>query len=501
MTLPGSTETVRDPGLGISGAVSLMPVIYGESSLGTDNSFDLFSSVDALRTGRGEGAAVETAAYILSKVGGPIGFLKAASSVAASNGTPTDTALGGTITPSGAAVVDAQIRVEIITGGDNGVATFRYSLDGYTGDTPSERTYSETIVIPAGGTYAIPTLGITLTFDDTTPFTAGGTSVVDVEQAAWNSTDLTAAMNALAIETTPWRFLVAVTSRGNGDDAAHATLTAALQSHLDSMANSSRYRRAMIASTQDLTDIPSAVASAFAATMASRCLVAHGEVKRTTIKTFQGWGQPRLHSLDCFAVRAAGSLLSTDLKRRKGNGLRDGGPLPSVLKIFHDERTAASTLAANKISTLQTRLGPPGFWISQGLLKSGAGSDFTVWPRGTVMDIACEIVHEAQEDLIGSSVRTETRVINGQSFPGTIDERDAIAIEDEIQDRLSRDLLQPTNAEGRQGHASAIRYQISRTHNILADDTLISEVGVVPLGYITFVSTTLGYVLELAEAA
>lgn len=497
MTLPQATEEIRDPGLGVSQPAVMTPVIYGVTSLGAQHEAPVFySSPSTLRSERGVGPAVDLALYILTQVGGPVGIISADPSVAADNSevTPPGSGTPPTVTVAGDALFDASVRIEIMGGGDLGAGLFRYSLDTYSGDTEAERTYSETLTIPAGGTFAIPGFGVTVTFGAGT-YVEDDVYTFDGECAAWNATDLAAAFTALQTSKTPWRFFVAVTSRNSGDAAAHATLAAALETHMGTLANASKYRRAMIASTQDPSEAASAIVTAYTSTVAPRTLIAHGEVRKPTQLTLPGYAFPRRPAVDCFAMRAAGCLPSTDLKRVRGNGRQDGGPLLGVLKLFFDADQDAGGVSVDsaKISTLRTYEGVDGFFITQGRLKSAEGSDFTVWPRGIVMDIACETAHAGQVLFIGSGFRLNA--------DGTIDDRDASAWEEEIGAKIAAQVLTPRNAEGFDGHVTDVRYRIVRTHNVLATNTILGEVGILPLGYADFITTVLGFEAQLPVAA
>jgi len=406
----------------------------------------------------------------------------------------TTTAGGGVLAVSGTPTLDALVRVEVMTSGANGVARFRYSLDGYVGDTEAERTYSETLFVPAGGTFTIPGLGLTLNFDDTpTAFAAGDSYLCSVKCAAANATNLAAAFTAIAASPTRWRFVQFVTSKGNGDATAHALLGAALQSQLTTLANTSKYRRGIIAATHE--DSASAVVAAWDDVTAIRLLVAHGQVRRTSVKPFSGHAFPVTNAADVFAARAAASLPSTDLKRVKS------GPLAEVVKIFHDEYRAPSNLDDIKVSTLRTYENFNGFYITQGRLKSPDGSDFTQWPRGIVMDIACETVNRGLTREIGRLTRTETVVIDDVEYPGVIDDRDATIIEDAISADLVAQLGTPVNAEGFAGYVQDIRYRISRTHNFLATGVVIGEVGILPYQSVDYATTSVGFVVALPAAA
>lgn len=63
----------------------------------------------------------------------------------------------GTVTLSGVPSAAASWRVKIIAAGNLGTATFQFSVDGGS-------TYSSTITVPSGGTYAVPSTDISIVF-------------------------------------------------------------------------------------------------------------------------------------------------------------------------------------------------------------------------------------------------------------------------------------------------------------------------------------------------
>ena len=477
--IPASTETVQDPGLGIVTPATTLPVIIGYSSSGTPNVYKRYASINTLVAEKGQGPAVEMAAYIMATAGGPVGFVTASTDVAGSISTVSqtgeDTLLGAAGTPTN----DYSVVVEILTGGALGTATFRYSLDNFAGAEAAERTYSGTLTVPAGGTFTMPNTGVTLTF--TGSQTAGNVYSFTTTCPSFNVANLGSAMDALDATSTAWRFVVPVISNGNGDPTTAAGLAAALQARLNTMAASSKYRAGMIATCRDDAD-PEAD---FAGVVADRCLVDYGTARYISAKPFAGFGFNKAVGTGCYATRAAGSVISTDLKRVPGNGIQNGGPLPNIVKIFKDERIEATGLDDIKVSTLRTYAGKPGFYITQGRIKSADGSDFVYWPLRIIMDVACETAHDVQTTFIGRGVRTNNN--------GTIDERDALRLEGEVQAALDAQLISPRNAEGTDGHVSAVVYRISRTNNVNTTSTIIAEVAIRPLGYIDYITTTLGF--------
>ncbi len=74
----------------------------------------------------------------------------------------------GSLEASGAALAQRSIRLKVVTAGGLGTAVFQYSLDGGS-------TYSANVTIPSGGTYVLPSTGVTLQFLSG-PATATGNS-------------------------------------------------------------------------------------------------------------------------------------------------------------------------------------------------------------------------------------------------------------------------------------------------------------------------------------
>jgi hypothetical protein len=162
-----------------------------------------------------------------------------------------------------------------------------------------------------------------------------------------------------------------------------------------------------------------------------------------------------------------------------------------VIRLFNDERVDATNLDSIKLSTLRTWKGRPGFYITQARLKSAAGSDFTHWHRGIVMDIACEIVHEKQVEFVGSGFRVNS------DGSGTIYGPYAIELEEEVKAALAAALLQPTSAEGTPGYISGVSYSVDRTINYLATETIVGDVGILPRGTTSYVTARIGYTNRL----
>ncbi len=476
MSAPTQSITVKDPGVSTVAPANSIPCVAGPCSSGSANVMKSYSSITDLVSDNGQGQAVEMAAEILGKAGGPIRFMKLATSVASANGSVTKTAVGtstGTVTVAGTAADDYEVEIDIKATGTVGVGTFAYSLD-------DGKTYSETLTIPSGGTYVVPSTGLTLTFvpgAGPTFFEKGDHHSFDSTAAMWNASDLANGVTALLADSSKWNFLCLAGKHATA--AAANTIFAALDTHLTSFANQFRYVRAMMDGGKEGD---AATITAFTNT-SRRILVAYNDSEVASAKPMAGWSNPQRPSVNEMAVRASSQLVSTDLARYKS------GPLTGVTAILYDEFKKA-TMDDQKFSTLRTFQGVEGFFICNARFKSPAGSDFEFWQHGRVMDEACRVLYESQLKFLSAGVRVNA--------DGTIDERDAVRIEKEVQADLDAVLLEPRNAEGFNGHVTALVYTISRTAEVLKSRNLVSELAIRPLGYPKLVTTAVGYATAVA---
>lgn len=449
-------------------------------------------TIDAVASG--EGTILSVVSGIHTLIDGSIITFSAATYVGSETASWTTTQGGPVVTATGTPNYDTTTRVEILSGGVLGTATFKYSADGYVGDTVSERTYSETLIVPAGGTYAVPGMGFSIVFASGTYF-LGDVYTVPTTAAGLNATDLTNAFAGINAEQ-PYRYFVVATGDGAGDSTAHALLAVALQSQLDVLANLSIYRRGMVATGgTDSTDAAAAY-TAFSAVTGNRLLCMFGKVRRATTKPLSGFAFPVVHSVDPVAARASRSLASTDLKRPLS------GSLSEVIKTFHDELASPTGLDDIKVSTLRKWQGrQAAIYITQGRLKSSVGSDFKLWPHGIVLDIGCETAHDKLIDAVGRMLRTRTVNVGGNDYPGVIDPRDAGPLNDGVTAVLAAQLVTPTNAEGTQGHVQEISFRVSDTHNFLSTGVIQAALSIKPFGYADAVVTDVGFVVEIPEEA
>lgn len=174
MTLPSTRVTVVDGGLGLVNADAVgVHAKLGISSGGTAAVNELVAINDPANVvaALGYGPLADAVAISLgtatgTSVGSPVLAMRLATGTAGYAGDVVKTAVAsgtgtGTVSVAGAAYNNLEVVVTITTTGTLGAGAFTYSLDG--GDATTEE-----VTIPGGGTYAIATTNLTLTF------TAGG---------------------------------------------------------------------------------------------------------------------------------------------------------------------------------------------------------------------------------------------------------------------------------------------------------------------------------------
>lgn len=485
--IPGQTLTIRDPGLGLVSPAGNAFVFLGASEKGTLNTVQSISSPAVAVDTFGEGPLSEALAYALLVGGGPQYAVRVTGTVAGATGAVTKTAIGtstGTVAAAGAAYDTYDVIVEITKSGALGVAEFRFSLDG-------GRTYSEARTVPSGGTYAIPRTNVTLTFTagaGPTILERGDKFTFTTTAPHYSSTELNAGIDAVQtyLSITPGLAIDAIVATGvNATGSAGATLFGAMATKLQGLANIHQYMRGMVDAGS--RDTRTNVKTAFAAVADTRVMAVYGYMGLPSAKSYSGFGAPAMPLISAVAGRAVRARISVDLARTAGDGA-EGGPIKGALSITHDEYVTEEMDAA-KITTARTWPGVPGYFITNGNLKSAAGSDFAYWQHGRIMDVACRTVIAAQQQFMSSEFLTTAK--------GTLEEREAKRIEGIVSDKLREQLLDPVNASGRRGHVSEFRYAVDRTNNVLSTQELRSSVAIRPLGYPKWLRTEIGFALNV----
>ena len=236
--LPQRTLTTKSGGNGVATGGDNVHALIGTCTQGTVGVGYVFTDPSQVASTLGIGNLVDAACYELENGAGSVVCYRALDSVAGVISTATPNVTGtGTCAASGTPNNRYMVSVEITTTGTLGTAAFKYSLDdGPDADTAN---WSLPIQVPGGGTYVIPNTGITLTFAAGAGpvfFTAGDLYHFDTTAPAFQSADLTTAMDALKLGGTYWRYLHII-------GEITAALAATIDAKMEAFATAHKYRR------------------------------------------------------------------------------------------------------------------------------------------------------------------------------------------------------------------------------------------------------------------
>lgn len=462
MAIPTLTQTIRDPGLGVTPAAINTFLYMGTCSIGSVSTVYTFSNPSDVIDTLGQGPLAEDLCYNLAIAGGPVNAIKLTGSVAGAASAVTKVAFStstGTITVAGAAFDRYSFIGQIKVTGALGVAEWRYSLD-------AGLTYSPQMLVPSGGSFVVPNTNLTLTFvagAGPIIFEAGDSHTFTSTAPGFGSSDMAVGITALKAANIS---LAAIVLSGKWPTAsAAATIAAAAAVHASSLFTVYQPLRFIMDAG---ADIEATTITAFVAVSSERISVVYGDEVCTSAKPFTGFGAPTSPFMRSAAARCAAILPSTD------PAWFAAGALPGVTSITHDE-FRNQNMDSKKFSTSRTHQGVSGIFVCNMNLMSAPGSDYQFWQHGRVMDVATATCYQSLLPFLSSSVRTQK--------DGTIDPRDADRWEKKAKDALRTVLLDPDNEQGTQGFVSALDVKVDRTTNVLTSNTVKVKVAIRPLSY------------------
>lgn len=469
--IPDATLSVTDGALGLTEPTDSVSAVVGTCSAGTANTVYAFTDPLSVSQTLGTGPAVEAAAHKLAVGGGLVYVVPTTvSSTPGVAGSVTHSGTGlSVMTVSGAPYDAYQVIVKIVVGATNpaaGLATFVYTLDG--GDN-----YSAETSLPTNGIFAITGTNLTITFSAAS-LVADDTYTFDCTAPGFNSTELTASLNALCADPRTWKFVHVVGSAATA--SAQATIATAVGTVLTAQEALFRYTYAIL-ETPDLGDGTtgdSSLITGFSSFAHTRVCVCAGYEELTSIITGRSHKRSAAWSV---AARRHKATISEDSMRVRS------GALPGVTKLYRDEQINRG-LDAARFTTLRTHVGKAGFYITRGRIMSATGSDFTDIQHREIMDVACSIMRPAMLEELGESVRVNPA--DAAQNPGAILPQEAAKIENRIRSKLSLALLDPD-------HVSDIVVQVNRTDNLISTRKLRIKARITPKGYFQFLEADMGF--------
>lgn len=348
------------------------------------------------------------------------------------------------------------VLVTIATSGALGAGVFTYSLDG--GNTPSGQ-----ILIPSGAKYVIPNAGVVLTFSST--FVATDTYSFTTTTAGFSNSDVTAAVTLALASPVQWDHVHLV---GTAANAAGAAATAAVLDTLMTTAFT-QYRFTYAVSECPQTESDATIAAAFTSFVSLRVSVCVTDAALVSPLN----GLIRRRNLAWAYTARLCSIIPGKAPSHVGLGA-----LPNVRSIYRDE-AKTPLLDAARFTTARTYFGTPGYFITQGNMMAPPGSDFNRVQRRRAMDLACQIVRQAELPYLNGSLRVDLT-------DGTIDEREASIFEGKVNDALTTGVVNTGNASG----ASVV---VDRSANVLSTNTMPVSVSIVPLFTAERITTSIGF--------
>jgi hypothetical protein len=483
MAIPSVTLTTVDPGLPKSAPGTVTALCVGVATSGTIGTVLSFGSEKAVLDEYTSGPLAESLIDCLRKGGAPVLGCRLTGAVVGSNSAVVSAGTTPpTLTLTGTATDYIDLRVEITTAGALGTSRFRYSLDGGI-------TFSQTRATVAS--HVMAGTGITLGFAAGT-YAADNVYTATCEAKALDSTDITALQTAIL--ASPRKYDVIVLAGRGRTASAMATLWAAVASMMSALEAAKRYQGLLWIQSAG-TESAASTQTAFASTTSSMGIAAFGFRYAPAFVPLEGRGyayKPLAHDLGALA---SGNLISTDLARLSlgfGDTLSDAAGAP---RISHDE-AALQSMNDLGFATYRT-WDRPGVFVTNAVIKSPFGSDFTFSQRRLVFNRARAIAYNALLDWIGKNVRTNPDNIPNPGDQGTIQAIDAVKIERYVLDRLKAGIMREQNADGFPGHATAVGFGLDRSYNTLASDGLQGAVQIVPLTAVKTITATIGFVRQL----
>jgi hypothetical protein len=478
------TINVKDGGIGlVGGANPNAVVVLGVASKTNANVLQTFSQITDIVSAVGYGPGAEACAYQISSAGGSVYFMPVEKTVAATitAGTPIEGAVtstgelsisGGTLPYDNYKMVITVVSATVdalVASGNIGV---QVSLDGGI-------NWGRTVLVPASGLLTLDVAhgavkgdtGMIFLFDGG-KFNVGDSFPYTCVAPFYSSTQLGTAFDALLADPHLWG-LVHVVGYGT-TAAATAALSSTISTKMNNAFLANRYARAELSCPDVTGDTDSNIISQWAAIDDTRQAVAATTDMITS--PILGAVMERGHG---FAMIARLSSIPAS----RSPGIPDDGPLIGVVSTNRDERVTPGLYDAG-FDVARTIVGRSGVYASLGRIHVHSGSDFSIWPYARTMDLVCNGALQGATHFQNTSVKVTST--------GLIDEVDAASIEKYIKGKI----MALAAAD-----ISSVTVAVNRSANILATQTLIVTITVVPFGYAASVAVTIAYVNPALQLA
>jgi len=484
MSQAGVEQYQGDGGVGGGGAVvEGRHAKIGVSQSGTNNVVTVQRDPNAVATDFGEGPLADSLRQSLLSGAREIYAVKADADVDGTVGaTAADAGNGGdgTLASGLSAGYSSPLNaydavVEIVDPGEQGVATFRYSLDG--GDT-----WSQAITVPVGapGVYDIPNTGVKLSWADGTPvsFQAGDKWTFTCTQPTASSSSIIAAIDALLATPYVYEFIHVV---GPGASA----LWTALQTKADALVVANKFLGIVVEwrglnSGETVAQWQTAYLAEVASFVGKHICVVVGRcniVDPITLRQFEtsaaGIICGRLSKIPVQAE--AGRVADGPLPMIAGTSETDSGIRPVGAETY------TSVIDDAYGTMLTTHPGKKGVFVNATRLSGGPGSDYQHFDRRRTMDKACRI--------------TLAKLIERVNDEFAGDQSALDAVKNDVEGELKKQMR-----SGARPNVVAVGVTFPAGQDVLSSGILEVETWMVPVGHTRRLKNTLRFVVSAPSA-
>ncbi len=478
--IDGGTGVVRPTTRGIGAYIST-------AEKGTDEQPEQFLRPDVVVDEFGTGGLSEGGAYVMSVSGNPCLLVKGAASTSAGYGSvePGENNTGATSASAGGTdpLDDFDAVITCKKDGTVGVdgITYTYSLDGGQTESALQALGTDTEIL-------IPDSGVTFVFSTAT-MKAGDTYSVTTTGPKNTNSDLTGALEALRVSSSPWEIVCY-------DGPADATTVETLDTWIAALAATGRFRSAIC------TARPRAATGETEAQYRDYLEGEFGQTASLDVVVCADVGDvsspfPNRGTSACKRPRPVGlAVLARAMKVPIGEdpayvargpvskfGITDqrGGPK------YHNEYMYPG-LDDLRLTTLRTFDDRPGTFITNANLLSPAGSDFVYLQHARTINRACEIAFQVLGAALSRGVAKNPKA--GAGGERYIAEGAALQIEQVANAAIRAELA---------GQVDEIRFSVSRTDDISsnAGAVITGSIENVALAYIKKFQVTAGFVKSL----
>lgn len=479
--------TVLDGGGAVVVPANTVQVVIGTADAGPTAQVVATRNPNTLVSIFGTGPLVEAAA-LACLAGATVLAMRAATVTSGAKTALVITRVGtstSVITATGTPKDSYLVQFLCTVGGTIGTAGIRFKLSLDAG-----RSYGPELSLGTAVTFAITGTGLTLAFAAGT-LDAGDKAQFSTTEPLWDSGAVEACIDAIKVSqyaVAGWGSMHLV---GPCDGAHLSTFGTDIQNltsrfiftRMMTSLRDAHIPTAWGGAGEDEPTWIAALATDVSAVDAKRILATGGHYNMPTAFPTALCGTPRYRRPLSWALAAR--EVQIPAKRHAGR-VRDGAlgnvnvnPTtdPADGFVYHDEFNNPG-LEPARICSARTRIGRPGFFISQPLLMSAPGSVFSAIYLGNVIDLACDITHQVGEDEINDDLRLQDN--------GTLTEQDARAIESAVGGQID---AQMTSKQ----QISSATVVVDRTKNVAATSEVDFAVTVRARGYVLQENVTVGF--------